>query len=573
MAEGDRALKAGEWRAARRAFERALERVNAAGVDSAGGDHVGQADDSSESGGNGAAGQAEALRGLAEALWWLGALDDAVVRWEEAYAAFRRRPDPSQAVQVALQLCFEYRAHVGNLAAAAGWRRRAARLVEEHGLEELEGWLGFITAYDAEDPVEGERWAREALELAGRSGDLDLQLCALSQIGACLVAQGRVTDGLGFLDEALAGSLGGESHSLDTVVFTSCNMITSCSHSADFARAAQWIRAADRFTQRYGCPFLYAECRTFYGAVLLATGEWQRAEQELRTAIEQTRACVPVLHRQALATLADLRLAQGRLEEAERLIAGLDDHGVAAPVLTRLHLRRGEPAVAAATARRRLEVAGEGRLESAELVELLGEAEVALGETGRAADRGARLADLGGRRSCRLVVSRGTRLQGRAAAARGDSAAAQSSLDTALSGFAEMEMPLEAARTRVLLAEALRRDDPEVAVAEAGTALTAFERLGADADADAAARLLRQLGVKAARTGPKGTGVLTRREQEVLSLLGEGLSNPEIADRLYLSRKTVEHHVARVLAKLGLRSRAEAAAEAVRQPPRESAAE
>ncbi|MCA1698703.1 MAG: LuxR C-terminal-related transcriptional regulator, partial [Actinobacteria bacterium] len=92
------------------------------------------------------------------------------------------------------------------------------------------------------------------------------------------------------------------------------------------------------------------------------------------------------------------------------------------------------------------------------------------------------------------------------------------------------------------------------------------ERLGAARHADAAASLLRSLGVKAARAGPKGSDVLTKREREVLELLALGLSNPEIASRLYLSRKTVQHHVSRVLGKLNLRSRAEAAAYAARAP-------
>jgi DNA-binding NarL/FixJ family response regulator len=59
--------------------------------------------------------------------------------------------------------------------------------------------------------------------------------------------------------------------------------------------------------------------------------------------------------------------------------------------------------------------------------------------------------------------------------------------------------------------------------------------------------------------------VLTDREEEVFELLAAGLTNRQIAERLFLSVKTVEHHVSRVLGKLGLKTRAEAAAARVRR--------
>lgn len=81
--------------------------------------------------------------------------------------------------------------------------------------------------------------------------------------------------------------------------------------------------------------------------------------------------------------------------------------------------------------------------------------------------------------------------------------------------------------------------------------------------ADKAAALLRSLGGPA-RTGPKALGLLSRREREVLELLAEAMTNAEIAERLFISPKTAEHHVSNILAKLQLRSRAEATAFAVR---------
>ncbi len=537
LAGGREALQEGDWAGARTAFEAAL------------------ADDET----------AQALAGLGEALWWLGDIRDALDHRERAYAAFRRQQDPGAAAQVALRLAIDHWANLGNLAASTGWLARARRLVADHDLTPLRGWVLLLEAYGEADPLAGEELARQALAQAAEVGDADLELCALSTVGATLIDQGRVVDGVAYLDEAMAGSLGGEGHRPDTVVFTSCNTIISCNACAEFERAVQWVRAADRFSERFGCPFLYAECRTLYGSVLVATGDWTQAEEELKTAIEVSRMALPGLHTQALACLAELRLAQGHLEEAERLVAGLDDHPSAVATIARTHLVGGRPTAATTILRRSLDAVGEDRLQAVVLRELLGEALIAQGEPEAAREQGAALAALGSRLDCEVAVARGERVQGRALTTAGNSAAAQDHLGVAVTTFTQLGMPYEAGCTRLLLAEALAEGSPEAAVGEAQVAMSTFEALGAARDVDAAAHLLRRLGISATRTTPGGTGSLTSREQEVLGLLGEGLSNPEIAERLYISRKTVEHHVARILSKLGLRNRAEAAAEAVRQ--------
>ena len=524
---GQAALAAGDWPAARAAFEAALAEEETP----------------------------EALSGLGTTMMWQGEMEEAVALRERAYAAFCRRPDPVQAATIALSLYFLFRSSLGNVAASRGWLARAARIADDLALPPLTAWIECARAHDSDDPVDAERLARAAYEAARELGDSDLELCALSQIGIALVDQGRVAEGAALLDESMAASLGGEGEQLQTVVYTSCNMILACSRAAQLERATQWMRAAGPFTRRYGSPHLYTLCRLHHGKVLIWTGDWAAAEAELEDALSVSHASEPGLIAETLAALGDLRLAQGRVEEAAVLVAPVADHPVTTGLQAALYLARDEPAAAEALVRRRLRVVGEERLESAALLELLCAAELASGRREAATATARRLSALASRTTSEAVVARAER-------ALGTVTADAQALESALERFTTLEMPLEAARTQLQLA---RASDREAAVVAARAALATFERLGAAHDADAAAALLRSLGVRAARVGPRGDDVLTRREREVLALLGDGLSNRAIAERLFISQKTAQHHVAAVLFKLDLANRAQAAAYATRR--------
>ena len=98
-------------------------------------------------------------------------------------------------------------------------------------------------------------------------------------------------------------------------------------------------------------------------------------------------------------------------------------------------------------------------------------------------------------------------------------------------------------------------------------AIAILSDLGAYATAAKLRRTLQKQGVEVPRLRrtARPAGGLTPRQTEVLALLAEQLTNVEIADRLFLSRRTVEHHVAAVMAKLGAKTRLEAVATATQQ--------
>ena len=157
----------------------------------------------------------------------------------------------------------------------------------------LEGWLLLLRGFLEPDPGRAHALVRRVLELARESGDVDLELCAMGDLGVSLVAAGREAEGMALIDEAMAGTLGGEHRRLDTVVVACCDMLVACDLASDLRRAAQWCQVADRFINRYGCPFLYARCRTLYGSVLLARGRWAEAERELLAAVRMAEGTGP----------------------------------------------------------------------------------------------------------------------------------------------------------------------------------------------------------------------------------------------------------------------------------------
>jgi DNA-binding CsgD family transcriptional regulator len=534
---GRDALKVGDAAGARRAFEQAR----------------------AHGGGGGA------LEGLARVEYLDGNFALAVERWEQAYAAYRADDDHVGSVRCARNLAYMHGAVMGDRAVMSGWLARAQTLLGDAPDSLEAGWVALgVGMFSADREVREHRF-REAVALARRHRDTDLALVAQAYLGASLVHDERVDEGMALLDEALAAVSGSEADDLFVVSDVFCQLFVACEHAHDVSRADQWIRVGEAVASRRKLPTVAMFCHTHYGGILTAAGRWVEADAALTDALRLSNLGYRSLGSDALVRLAELRIRQGRVEEAEALLEGCDPDADTVRPLAKVYLARGDAELARDVLERALDEVDRTSTSAAPLLALLVDASLAAGSEERAVAAAEQLRECARRHPIPYLQATAALADGRICVARG-SGDASACLRTALAEFARAQLPMEAARTRLELAAALIDERPDVARSEARAALAVFERLPAPRQVDAAAALLRSLGVRASPT-KRGSGVLTRRESEVLELIGRGLSNPEIADRLYISRKTVEHHVGNILAKLGLRSRAEAAAYTARHQP------
>ncbi|AUI51764.1 response regulator transcription factor [Arthrobacter crystallopoietes] len=543
LEDGRAALNGGDWREAQSFFRQALEH----GV------------------------TAETAYGLAKAVEWAGDFGTAIGLYEKAFTLLRRRGESRlPALIAARELSFLYDAVYANAAAADGWLARATSLISEAGDCVEAGWVHLAQCLGTLDPAEMRAHAAAATELGRRLGDPDLEFCARSYEGLALVLGGRIAVGLRLIDEAAAAATSGEVRDYQAAGEIYCKMLLCSELTLDVRRAQQWMEVAAGFGHRQHAAWVPAICGMHYGGILTAAGRWAEAEDRLERAIKDYDGGFRALRGGAVVRLADLRLRQGRAAEAATLLRGYESDPAAVQPLARLRLMNGDAESAAAVLRRRLQAAAGSVLVAPEIA-LLAEVHLAARRPDEASGLGCELGVIAAATGlgqyvalaeytvglCRLATERTN------GAGAGASTVAREHLEKALVAFGAAGLPLEQARCRLALARAVAADQPELATAEALTALRDFQQLGARYDADAAAQVLRALGHRY-RTSPRAGGQLTTREVQVLQLIADGLSNSQIAARLFISKRTVEHHVGSILAKLGLTTRAEVQAYASR---------
>ncbi len=527
------ALASADWPLARELFTRALERGETA----------------------------DALEGLGMAAFFLDELELAIRSRERAYAMYRGAGRQVDAARVATALAWDYRAARGERAVSEGWLARARRLLEGAGPTRERAWLVLREAsfaLPADTALARERCA-EAEVLARELGDVDLQMTALALGGLARVSDGEIAEGMAQLDEATTAATAGEMRDPFAIGFSCCYLIFACERVRDFERASQWCQRVSQMAESWNIRALRSVCRAHYGTVLMLRGDWPAAE----VALSESAAALAARRGEAtdaLARLAELRRRQGQTEKALALAGQAEHHPAAILARAAIALEQGDAPAAADGAAQYLRQVGGARTERSSGLELLAEVHAAAGRAGDAAAAAAELREIAEAAGTGALLGAARQAEGFARAAAGRLDEAREAFEDAVRLLGQAGLPFEAGRARAALGRTLRdlgRED--AARHELELARECFAALGAAAEERRASAAL-QTG----RTGRLERTVLTSRESEILALVADGLTNKQIASRLTLSEHTVHRHVANILVKLGVSTRAAAAAHAAR---------
>jgi DNA-binding CsgD family transcriptional regulator len=510
----------------------------------------------------------------AGALLLAGAIDEAAVLCR---ALLDRDHDPATEGPARLALG---RALVAQGQVAAGLTE-LRRLPDAPGVGDEQravggGWASIaqVSLGDLDGAAATAGRARDAAVAAG----LD-QVASVAVTALGLVAELRadLVGALAVVDDGLrlaGGAPGREPHRYPLLVGTRGHILIELDRFAE-ARAA--LEAGRRACEQHGVRWPLPSFQKWLATERFLAGDWDDALAELEAALtlaEETGERYSLVHTLGLRAL--LALHRGDLPAAEAAAARAAGELTAGSPRFRSHwatwvqalLLEASGAVPEAHAAlagvwdwcRRAGFALEYPVLGPDLVRLA----LTAGDRERAAQVAAAVERVAAGNAVPWITGAALRCRGLAAGDPGR-------LRAAVAAYAAGPRPLELALAAEDAGAALAgHGDPAAATPLLRQALAGYERLDAARPAARAEAALRRLGVRRGVRGPRrrpglGWGSLTPTERRVVDLVAEGLSNPQIGERLFISRRTVQTHLAHVFAKLGLSSRAQLAAEAARR--------
>ncbi|MBO6719721.1 MAG: helix-turn-helix transcriptional regulator [Rhizobiaceae bacterium] len=451
---------------------------------------------------------------------------------------------------------------IGEIGLGTGWLQRAARHAEKTAPDCVQrGYLLLPQvrmnrdrgAYDAAIEM-----ADKAITIGEQGGDPDLVALAGSLKGGALFRLGRIDEAYVPIDEAM---LLANSRRLSPVVtgVVYCEIVASCCRVLEMVRAREWTAILTDWCRRNPQAKAFnGVCQVHRAEVLQLEGNWseafaeaERAGRGLRGTAEQSAMASAAYRR---GEILRLRGAFDKSDAEYRLAGeiGIDPQ----PGLALLRLAQGRRTEAAAAIRRALETAGDMPRKTA-LLPAATEIFIACGDLDQAERICSEMSDIAALFGTEILARVADQGLGSLALARGEFGRAVGELTRAMRFWSEFGAPYLVARLRADIARGYAGlGDSEAAGRELDAAAKAFEELGAAPD------LARIEGIRP-RSKTAGTGALTERERQVLSMVAEGGTNREIADRLSLSPKTVNRHVENIFGKLGVSSRAAAVARAL----------
>ncbi|WP_162453557.1 helix-turn-helix transcriptional regulator [Phytoactinopolyspora mesophila] len=494
---------------------------------------------------------AQDCHALAESAWWLGKIDECLDGFEEAHRRYMDAGQPLPATRSAFYLAL-HALERGESARGSGWLTRVRRTLADVPDSAEHGYLLYFDMFAAMGEGDLDTATAHATrmdELARRCDDPNLAALSVVGRGRALVKRGQVRDGLALLDDAMLAAV---SQRLDPLWAGSiyCHLMDACQELMDLRRAAEWTQAAtQRFDDLPQANILPGICRVHRAQVLQVQGDWDRAEHEA------SRACVDMLHVH-VATAAEGHYEVGEIRRLRGDLAGAEQSFKRAhqlgrdpqPGLALLRLSEGRIDMATGSIRVALAAEATDRLKRARLCAAQVEITLAAGDVETARTATAELENIARIYDSAGLDASARNARGLVSLAEGEPGQALSSLRVALLSWQELDARYDAARTRLLLAEAYRAlGDEGAAHLELEAARDAFNRLGAPMDVP----FTTETG-----SGSALPGGLTNREVEVLRLVATGRSNKEIAAELVLSERTVHRHLSNILGKLGVSSRA-----------------